>query len=255
MSGDPLPGVYIYGVVDATFDAQVDDGGLGAVRTIPAGDVAALCSDVEGELLGRRRELKAHADVLSAACHESAVVPFTFGTVLADDDAVRADLLRPHAEHLTQELDRLREVVQFNLRLVADEQRVLSDVLAADAGLARLNEQVRRLPAGVGQAERLRLGEAAARAFQDACARIGERVLDAVGRHTEETQVEYVGSQDGGTSAALLVRRDQTTALLQEVDRLAGSLHGRVTFRLVGPLPPFAFVRPLPTEDRETAWA
>lgn len=245
--------VYVYGVTDAGADLVLDDRGLGPVRKVAVGEIAALCTDVGEEPLGRRRELKAHADVLSSACEQAAVVPLKFGTVLPDEDAIRARLLEAHSAHLEGELDRLREVVQFNLRLVPDEQRLLADVVAGTPDLARLNDQVRRLPPGAGQAHRLRLGEAVARAYRDAAARLGERVLHELARSVADAEVEYVGSEEGATAAALLVRRQDVSPFLAEIDRLAGGLEGRFTFRLVGPLPPFAFVRELP--DLEAAWA
>lgn len=247
--------VYVYGVTDAGADLVLEDRGLGPVRMVAVGEIAALCTDVGEEPLGRRRELKAHAEVLSSVCEQAAVVPFTFGTVLPDEDAVCARLLEAHAAHLEGELDRLREVVQFNLRLVPDEQRLLADVVAGTPDLARLNDQVRRLPPGAGQAQRLRLGEAVARAYRDAAARLGEQVLQELGRSVADATVEYVGSEEGATAAALLVRRQDTSTFLAEIDRLAGGLGGRFTFRLVGPLAPFAFVRALPSVDLEAAWA
>jgi hypothetical protein len=252
--------VYVYGVIDAGVALDLDDAGLGPVRVVEVGGLGAVCSDVTADLVGRRRELKAHADVLGALCQETAVVPFSFGTVLPDDEAVRDELLGRHGDHLGAELDRLRSVLQLNVRLVPNEERLLADVVAGSPELARMRESVRRLPPGGGQAQRLRLGEAVARAYQDATERIGRVVIDALAGRAVDVDVEDLGNQEGSTRAAFLVERRDLTAFLDAAQEVAEGLEGRVVCRVVGPLPPFSFVVPVdpgpdPAARREASWA
>jgi hypothetical protein len=234
--------VHVYGVVRQPADLRVDEAGLGPVREISLGDLTALCSDVESEPLGRRRELKAHADVLAQVCQQAPVVPMTFGTVLSDDDAVRHVLLERYADHLGAELDRLSMVLQFNLRLVPDEDALLRDVLAESADLRRLSRAVQGLPPGQAHAQQLRLGEAMANGFRDLAHRLGEAAVRALAAQAVDLRVEEAGGPEGVTRAALLVQRADTTAFLDSAGTLAERLAGRFVCRLVGPLPPFAFV-------------
>jgi hypothetical protein len=234
--------VHVYGVVRHPADLRVDEAGLGPVRDVSRGDLAALCSDVETEPLGRRRELKAHADVLAQVCQQAVVIPMTFGTVLADDDAVRRELLERFAEHLGGELDRLATVLQFNLRLVPDEDALLRDVLAESADLRRLSRAVQGLPTGQGHDERLRLGEAMAHGFRDVAHRLGDVAVRALAAEAVDLRVEEAGGPEGVTRAALLVQRSDTASFLDAAGAVAERLSGRVVCRLVGPLPPFAFV-------------
>jgi hypothetical protein len=234
--------VHVYGVVRYPADLRVDEAGLGPVREISHGDLAALCSDVESEPLGLRGELKAHADVLAQVCQQAAVIPMTFGTVLVDDDAVRRELLDRYAHHLNGELDRLATVLQFNLRLVPDEEALLRDVLAESADLRTLSRAVQGLPQGQGQAQRLRLGEAMANGFRDLAHRLGDAAVGALATETVDLRVEEAGGPEGVTRAALLVQRSDTTSFLDAAGALAERLSGRLACRLVGPLPPFAFV-------------
>jgi hypothetical protein len=245
-------GVYVYGVVDSGAQLELDDAGLGPVRLVERGRLAALCSDVGTEPLGRRRELKAHADVLSGVCLRTAVVPFSFGTVLGDDVEVRSRLLDQHAAHLSGELSRLRDVLQMNVRLVPDEQLMLADVVAGSPELARLQRSVAGQPGGGSQAQKLRLGEAVARAYRAAGDHIGRSTVDALARHSVAVHVEDIGGPEATTQAAFLVARDEVPDFLDEAQRVADGLHGRVTARVVGPLPPFTFVQQI---DRAEAWS
>jgi hypothetical protein len=243
-------GVYVYGVVDSGTQLEIDEAGLGPVRLVEHGALAALCSDVGDEPLGRRRELKAHADVLSGVCVQTAVVPFSFGTVLGDDDEVRTRLLDGHAAHLTAELSRLRDVLQLNVRLVPDEQLLLADVVSGSPELSRFQRSIAAQPGGGSQAQKLRLGEAVARAYSAAGEQIGRTTVDSLAGHSVAVHVEDIGGPEATTKAAFLVARDRVTDFLDEAQRLAEGLQGRVTARVVGPLPPFTFVQQL---DRTAA--
>jgi hypothetical protein len=253
--------VYVYGVVDSGTELELDDAGLGPVRLVEHGPLAALCSDVGSEPPGRRRELKAHADVLGASCLRATVVPFSFGTVLGDDDEVRTRLLRDHQAHLTGELSRLRDLLQLNLRVVPNEERLLADLVAGSPELAGLRRSTGA--PGATQAQQLRLGEAVAHAYRVTGEGIGRAVLDALAGGAVDVRVEDMGGPEATTRAAFLVARDRVSDFLDEAQRVAEGLKGRVTCRVVGPLPPFTFVQPLDREvvggatgpERRHAWA
>jgi len=252
-------GVYVYGVVDSGAELEIDEAGLGPVRLVEHGTLAALCSDVGDEPLGRRRELKAHADVLSGVCLRAAVVPFSFGTVFGDDDEVRTRLLDEHAAHLSGELSRLRDVLQLNVRLVPDEQLLLADVVSGSPELSRLQRSLAAQPGGGSQAQKLRLGEAVARAYSAAGERIGRMTVDSLAGRSVAVHVDDIGGPEATTKAAFLVARDRVTDFLDEAQRIAQGLQGRVTARVVGPLPPFTFVqqidRSVNRPDGGQSWA
>src|SRR5918911_441390 len=96
-----------------------------------AGGLAALVSPVEGEKLrATRRDLLSHSAVLERAIAAGPVLPLRFGIVLRDEEAV------------------LREIVR------------------SDPAIARLNEETRAAPEASTQPQRVRLGEAVARALE-----------------------------------------------------------------------------------------
>lgn len=240
----------MYGVVGAGTSVSPDDRGLGAVRVVRDGDLAAVCSDVAGEPLGRRRELRAHADVLGGLAHDSAVVPFAFGTVLPDEDSVRAEVLRGRAGHLLAELDRFADTVQMTVRLVPDEQRLLADVMASAPELRRLEERLRSRPAAGNQAQQLRLGEAVAHRYRDWVQQLSGAALDALSEHARDVVVESDASTADPVQAAFLVERARVSGFLRAGGDVADGMRGRMVCRITGPLPAYSFVA---QEDRNRA--
>lgn len=234
--------LYVYGVVRAGTPVPEGDYGLGPVSALVDGDLAAVCSTVGDEPVGRRRELKAHADVLAELAREHAVVPFRFGTVLPDDDAVRDDVLGRRSAHLLRELERLADVVQMAVRLVPDEDLLIADVMAASPDLRRLDERVRAAGQGRDHGLRLRLGEGVAHRYREWVERLSAAAVDALAEHAVDVRVPGERGVDAPVRADLLVRRADVRDFLADGERVAASMHGRLQCRITGPLAPFSFV-------------
>jgi hypothetical protein len=235
--------LYVYGVVGAGAPVPADDRGLGDVLGIQDDGLVAVCSQVEDEPLGRRRELRAHAEVLGELAHQSPVIPFAFGTVLPDRDSVLG-ALRARAEHLRAELDRFADAVQMTVRLVPDEERLLADVMASSQQLRELDARVRKVR-GTNQAQQLRLGEAVAHHYRDWVQRLSGAALEELGTHAREVLLESDGRTADPVQAAFLVARPDVSAFLRAGGDVADGMYGRVVCRITGPLPPYSFVTPV----------
>src|SRR5437763_16071189 len=109
----------VYGVVDAQHPGVERNGVQGEqTRTLRVDDLGAIVSDVGGdELLARRRDVEAHMSVLEAAHADGTVLPFRFGTVVEDDDAMRV-VIRQSAPQYRSLLDRIRGRTQMTLKAV-----------------------------------------------------------------------------------------------------------------------------------------
>jgi hypothetical protein len=232
---------YVYGVVRSETPVPSEDRGLGAVDVVEDDGLAAVCSTVSDEPLGRRRELRAHADVLADLAHDHAVVPFVFGTVLPDDDAVRAEVLQRRGPQLLGELDRLADVVQMAVRLVPDEDLLIADVMASSPDLRQLEERSQRVSPGRAQSARLELGQAVADRYRDWVRRLSAAALDSLAEHAVDVRVEGADA-DAATKADLLVRRADISGFLAAAGSTADAMRGRLRCRVTGPMAPFSFV-------------
>src|SRR3954470_10468387 len=98
----------VYGVVRASHPGVVATGvQAGPTTVVVHDDVAAIVSQVGGDLLARRRDVDAHLTVLEQALALGDVLPFRFGTVV-DDEAAMHTVLKRSAAHFRELLDRLR---------------------------------------------------------------------------------------------------------------------------------------------------
>src|SRR3954464_11136848 len=92
----------VYGVVRASHPGVDATGVQAAPTTLVVGsDVAAIVSEVDGDLLARRRDVDAHLTVLETSLAAGDVLPFRFGTVV-DDEAAMHTVLKRSAAHFRE---------------------------------------------------------------------------------------------------------------------------------------------------------
>ncbi len=237
-------GCYVYGVVLAE-TAAVGVAGLddAPVRLLRNGPVAALVSPVQIERPpGRRHDLLAHSRVLDAFAANGPVVPVRFGSILLDEEAVRADLLAAQQDRFTELLAELAGTLQFNLQARYDEATVLAEVVGSDPEIARLRERTRDVSEEESFADRVRLGELVSQQMTARRETDTRTVLDALLPHVLGHRVRSGGGVDHLADLALLVDAGERGAFEDAAEELAAALHDRVRLRLLGPTAPYDFV-------------
>lgn len=235
--------VYVYGVVAAgDAPAVAVDGVEGcSVRTVIDERLGALVSDLDRHMLTAARAVRAHWRVLDAVAQETTVVPARFGTILADDDAVRDELLAPNAGELQRLLGALAGRVQLKVEGRYDEQRLLRSIVAASPSLATLRRRVQARSAVAGYYDRIGLGEAIAAAVERRRAADTDRARGALAPLAEADRAEEPRTPDAAFNLSFLVARDRVDAFGAGVAALRDELGDGIEVRFVGPLPPYSF--------------
>jgi hypothetical protein len=180
-----------------------------------------------------RRNLLAHADVVEQLHGEAVVLPARFGHVLENRDEAHELLALAEIEHL---LERHERTCELTLKGTYEES-VLAEI---GAELQPLRDAYRTAPsvdAGIA------LGEAVGEGLAERRARDASRVLEGL----RPLILDVVSSEPAGELAAfdlaLLVERDGVEPVEARIEELAERLSPPLHFKLVGPLPPYSFVR------------
>src|ERR687886_624114 len=234
----------VYGIVPAETPLDGVPAGIGGARVerVVCGGLAALVSPVEGEeLRATRRDLLSHSAVLERAIAAGPVLPLRFGIVLRDEDAVAEELLEPRHDELAALLQRFERLVELRVKAFYDEEAVLREIVRSDPAIARLNEETRAAPEASTQPQRVRLGEAVARALEARRESDAHAIFARLRPLAEDAVVEDAESSLAFTGS-FLVDRGRIEAFDQAMDELAREQEGRMTFKYLGPLPPHSFV-------------
>ncbi|GGV22086.1 gas vesicle protein [Streptomyces longisporoflavus] len=245
---------YVYGIT-ASSHPSLPEGmeGVGKparpVRILKEGSLAAIVSDAPEGLRPKRNDLLAHQNVLSEAGSAGPVLPMRFGNVAPDDGAVTS-VLAERAEHYLERLATLEGKVEYNVKASHDEQAALHRVMADNPEVQSLAEANRQ--AGGGSYEqKLQLGEAVVAALQ---AREAEDAVELHRLLEPTAEAVSVGPESTGWLAnlSLLVERDSPGAFLEAVEE-ARKAYPHIELRVNGPLPPYSFVEPGPSEPAGAA--
>ncbi|WP_306187848.1 GvpL/GvpF family gas vesicle protein [Streptomyces sp. MK5] len=240
---------YVYGIMAASHPSPPQGtAGVGEpprpVRVLKAGELAAVVSDAPEELRPKRRDLLAHQNVLSEAGAEGCVLPMRFGSV-APDDATVTGVLTERAEHYTERLRALDGKVEYNVKAGHVEEAVLHRVMAENPDI-RAQAEANRLAGGGSYDDRLRLGEMVAGAVKAREAEDGAQVVRAL---TPAAAAVSSGPESTGwlANASFLVDREAAARFLDAAEQVRRDMP-HLELRVNGPLPPYSFVEPGPSE-------
>src|SRR3954454_21071009 len=122
----------VYGIVRATHPGVVATGvQAGSTTLVVRGELAAIVSEVDGDLLARRRDVDTHLTVLEQALAAGDVLPFRFGTVVDDEPAMQTVLKRA-AGDFRELLDRVGGRVQMTVKAVRDDDAWVRTAVTSD---------------------------------------------------------------------------------------------------------------------------
>ena len=235
--------VYVYGISRAGSAFHAEDGVLGGnVETIEHRKLAAIAGPVEGRSVrAKRRDLLRHSEVLQQAFADGTVLPFRFGIVFPDAQALVDEVLEPRQDELNGLLDRFAGTGELRLRAAYhDRESILADIVRGDPGLARLREQSRGRT-GVDP-KLMQLGEAVAHAFAARRRADADAIVSRLAKHADEVAVDEPAGELEVVRASFLVRRRRTATFDELLESVALSQRHLITFACTGPVPPHSFV-------------
>ncbi|HEX5174548.1 MAG TPA: GvpL/GvpF family gas vesicle protein [Gaiellaceae bacterium] len=204
------------------------------ISLIAAGDRAAVVSDLdEGPVEATRRNLLAHADVVEQLHEDAVVLPARFGHVLESREELLELLGLPEIGRL---LERHAATCELTLKGKYEES-VLAEVGAELQPLRAAYRAGPSVEAGIALGEAVGQGLAARRTRDESL------VLEALRGLVLDVVVGEPAGELAAFDLAVLVERGGVESVEAEVEELAARLSPPLHFKLVGPLPPYSFVR------------
>ncbi len=222
----------------------MDDRG-GEVFAVCHGGVAAVVSpsrSADYRSMARQqalRSLTAHQRVLEVVMERFAVLPVRFGTVLSGDAGVRRLLEQgavPFASGLAEFSGRTQTEVLVTWRL----EDLFRDI-GAEPEIVRAKAEAADQPPEHVAAARVAVGKMVQASLDRRRAELQSRLMPCLREASLDLAVNALMDDRMVLNVALLLdppRREALDRVLGELDRRS---EGRLTFRCVGPLPPYSF--------------
>ena len=237
-------GKYVYCVIQSADPLKFGAAGIGdtesEIHTVHYRDLAAVVSDVPlGVLDSTRENVLAHERVNEIVMRDHTVIPMSFGTIFKTKDDI-VQLLRSAYDAFGDVLSKMRDKMEFGLKVLWDRDSVVRDIEDDDEGIHRLKNEI-ALQKGSTYFARMQYGRAIDAALQSRSERYGTEILDRLRDVAVASRINKPIGDKMIMNAAFLVSRDQELAFDSRVKSIAAE-HDKLTFKYTGPWPPYNFV-------------
>ena len=235
---------YVYAFTGASHPLPVDSlAGVGAgkppVRLVRQDGLTAVVSDAPERLRAKRRDVEAHERVLETLLAAGTVLPMRFGTVAADDEAVKAELAFG-AKRYAQLLKRLKGKVEVNVKAIHREESVLRELLLGNPELRNRSETLRASGGGSHQ-DKVEFGEQLSGALDERRSEDAEQLVAELRPHA--SAVKLGPPVDGCfVNVSFLLAATERQDFEAALSRLRQDRSELMEIRLSGPIPPYSFL-------------
>jgi hypothetical protein len=243
-STETVRGKYVYCVIQSAEPLKFGAAGIGdngsEIHTVHYRDLAAVVSDVPlGVLDSTRENVLAHERVNEIVMRDHTVIPMSFGTIFKTKDDI-VQLLRSAYDAFGDVLAKMRDKMEFGLKVLWDRDSIVKDIEDEDEGIHRLKNEI-ALQKGSTYFARMQYGRAIDAALQSRSERYGSEILDRLRDVAVASRINKPIGDKMIMNAAFLVSRDQEGAFDTRVKSIAAE-HDKLTFKYTGPWPPYNFV-------------
>ncbi len=239
-------GKYVYCIIRTADDKDFGPIGIGEggnhVYTVNHEHLAAVVSDTPIRIYDPTREnVLAHELVNETVMREHTVIPMSFGTIFRTEDDI-VELLRSTYRAFDDVLEKMRDKIEFGLKVLWDRERVIAHLEEDDEEIGRLKEEITHNAQGSTYFARMQLGRLVESALETAA---NDYVMD-IHESLKPVAVASRSNKPIGDrmimNAAYLVDRDREPDFDQAVKALSRKYEDVLSFKYTGPWPPYNFV-------------
>ena len=237
-------GKYVYCIIEAQDALKFGPIGIGAdpseVYTVHYKTLAAVVSDAPLEVLDSTREnVLAHERVNETVMREHTVIPMSFGTIFKTREDI-VELLRSAAEAFGDVLNKMKNKLEFGLKVLWDRDQEIREVEGDDEDISRLKKEISGQK-GPTYFARMQYGRLVDSALQSRSERYVAEILDNLRDVSVASRINKPIGDKMIMNAAFLISRDRESAFDAKVKSIAGRFD-KLTFKYTGPWPPYNFV-------------
>jgi hypothetical protein len=239
-------GKYVYCIIKSQDEREFGPIGIGEaagrVYTVHHQDLAAVVSDTPIRIYDPTREnVLAHELVNETVMREFTVIPMSFGTIFRTKEDI-IELLKSTYRAFDDVLHKMRDKIEFGLKVLWDRDRVIGRLEESDEEIRRLKEEITGNVQSSTYFARMQLG----RLVEAALERTANRYVMDIHESLKPVAVASRSNKPIGDrmmmNAAYLVERAREQEFDEAVKALSRKYEGLLSFKYTGPWPPYNFV-------------
>ena len=239
-------GKYVYCVIRSPDEKDFGPIGIGEggnrVYTVNFQDIAAVVSDTPIRIYDPTREnVLAHELVNETVMREHTVIPMSFGTIFRTRDDI-VELLKSTYQAFEDVLEKMRDKIEFGLKVLWDRDRVVAQIEEQDEDIGRLKGEITGNAQSSTYFARMQLGRLIEAALEKSA---NSYVMD-IHESLKPVAVASRSNKPIGDrmimNAAYLVERSREQDFDEAVKTLSRKYEDVLSFKYTGPWPPYNFV-------------
>ncbi len=238
-------GKYVYCIIrsrDRRDFGNIGIGGDKPVYTVHHEDLAAVVSDTPIRIYDPTREnVLAHEFVNETVMRDHTVIPMSFGTIFRTQDDI-GELLRSTYRALEDVLHKMKDKIEFGLKVLWDRDRVVARLEEDDEEIRRLKQEIEGSAQSSTYFARMQLGRLMEGALEEAANNYVADIHESLKPVAVASRSNKPIGERMILNAAYLVDRSKEEDFDAVVKTLSQKYEDVLSFKYTGPWPPYNFV-------------
>jgi len=240
-------GKYLYCIIESNEDRNFGAIGIGGrgdiVSTIGYEDISAVISSTPmTKYVINRENMISHEIVIEQVMKDYTVLPVRFCTIASSAEELRSLLRKRHSEFkgLLRDMD---NKVEMGLKVLwKDMDRTFKEIIEDNKEIKKLKKKSEGKSTKIDNAAKVALGKAVKEVLDKKKADEAWRILNKFKRTYADVKENDLFGDSIFLNAAFLIDRIREKEFDFLVEDLVKKHEDRMTFKYVGPAPPFNFV-------------
>lgn len=239
-------GKYIYCIIGANEGRNFGPIGIGGrgdvVSTIGYEDLSAVISNFPmGKYEVSKENLITHEKVIEEVMKDYTVLPMRFCNVASSAEEVRG-LLRKRYTELKGLLKDLDGKIELGVKVFYKEMKqIFAEIVQENRKIKTLRDKIGKSSSGVYK-EKIRLGELVAEALKKKKKEEAEKIIAPLKKIFYDFRINEIRGDEMLINSAFLIDKAREKEFDNQMDGLDVKYSQRISFKYVGPTPPYNFV-------------
>ncbi len=244
----PMNGKYLYGFVQVSDVIQFDIAGMDQkmLHTIPHRDIAAVVSDTVPIIwsdLPRETVfscLTTHQAAIEAVMARYEIIPAKFGTFLPNENLVHL-ILKTEYQLIRSSLAEMANQVELDVVVLWRDPATVFEQIGKLPEIMAIKDQIQKEGPAECHNLKIQAGIRVKETLDAMNTKCANETKDALASVSMACQPHEVRDDVMILNCAFLIEKKQQDAFEKQIDDLDNRHHNQLTFRLIGPLPPYSF--------------
>ncbi|NQZ75983.1 MAG: GvpL/GvpF family gas vesicle protein [Ekhidna sp.] len=242
--------LYLYGVIEekedrnfGVVDMKKEDPDI--IQCASSGELGIIYTHVEleadEEIQATRKNLLNHQKVIERVMESHTILPFSFGLVVeTKEDLTKA--LDDKKEFFSTKLKEIEGKIELNLKGVWNDMgKIYQHIMQTNEEISALKTKLQNQGAP-DQADKIELGKKVEYALTLEKERLCDKVINSLAENFEDYRMNKNIAESMFCNLAFMIDASQEAEFDKAVNAVSEELDENITFKYVGPLPPYNFL-------------